>query len=146
VIEKIWGSQKNGDLLAIWVHGKQVPREQGTCQFLTPPFTELQVGYFNYQEGHEFKAHKHIPRKRVIEYTAETLLICSGSLRFDLYCENGDPVRSDVAVAGDILILLRGGHGFQALADLEMIEIKQGPFNPRFDKMPLHGAEEDASV
>jgi len=67
-------------------------------------------------------------------------------LRFDIFLENGEPVESGVAVAGDILVLLAGGHGFQATADLEMLEIKQGPYNSRYDKVPLFQEQENGSV
>ncbi len=36
---------------------------------------------------------------------------------------------------GDAVVLVRGGHGFQVLEDLEMIEVKQGPYMGEKDKV-----------
>ena len=35
----------------------------------------------------------------------------------------------------DIIMLVEGGHGFKVLKDIEMIEIKQGPYNLIKDKI-----------
>lgn len=136
MIKRINDKTSQQNLLAIWVSSHHETYEEGVT-FFTPNELEMQVGYMRYNAGHEFKAHKHIKHNRVITRTCETLLICKGALRFDLYREDGDPVFSGVAVAGDILILIAGGHGFQATEDLELIECKQGSFNPKYDKCPL---------
>lgn len=36
---------------------------------------------------------------------------------------------------GDLIMLIRGGHGFSVIEDLEMIEIKQGPYLGDNDKV-----------
>jgi len=36
--------------------------------------------------------------------------------------------------AGDLMLLSTGGHGFEVLEDIDMIEIKQGPFAEGRDK------------
>ena len=49
--------------------------------------------------------------------------------------------------AGDIIFLCQGGHGFDALEDLEMIEVKQGPYSGRAsDKVLLDEVDDDPSV
>ena len=35
---------------------------------------------------------------------------------------------------GDLMLLCTGGHGFEVLEDIDMIEIKQGPFAEGRDK------------
>ena len=35
---------------------------------------------------------------------------------------------------GDIIILFQGGHGFKILEKTNIIEIKQGPYDPENDK------------
>ena len=37
-------------------------------------------------------------------------------------------------MAGDVVLLARGGHGFEMLEDCEMIEVKQGPYAGEKDK------------
>ena len=35
---------------------------------------------------------------------------------------------------GDVILLIAGGHGFEVLEDLNMIEVKQGPYVGDADK------------
>ena len=39
----------------------------------------------------------------------------------------------------DIIILNSGGHGFKVLDTVEMIEVKQGPYNIKKDKQIFDG-------
>jgi hypothetical protein len=45
-------------------------------------------------------------------------------------------VSSRTLAAGDVM-LIRGGHGFEVIEDLEMIEVKQGPYAGDLDKVRL---------
>ena len=36
--------------------------------------------------------------------------------------------------AGDVVLLIEGGHGFEVMEDVEMIEVKQGPYAGEQDK------------
>jgi mannose-6-phosphate isomerase-like protein (cupin superfamily) len=40
-----------------------------------------------------------------------------------------------VLEAGDVILLIKGGHGFKVLEDLEMFEVKQGPYAGDEDKI-----------
>ena len=40
---------------------------------------------------------------------------------------------------GDVILLVSGGHGFQVLEEIEMIEIKQGPYSGDLDKKRFKG-------
>ena len=42
---------------------------------------------------------------------------------------------------GDVVLLIRGGHGFEVLEPLEMLEIKQGPYLGDQDKTRFGGVE-----
>ena len=35
---------------------------------------------------------------------------------------------------GDTILLTSGGHGFKVLEEVEMIEVKQGPYSGEMDK------------
>ena len=35
----------------------------------------------------------------------------------------------------DLIMLFRGGHGFKVIQDVEMIEVKQGPYTKSKDKI-----------
>ena len=37
--------------------------------------------------------------------------------------------------SGDVILLIKGGHGFEVLEDLEMFEVKQGPYAGDADKI-----------
>jgi|TARA_B100001971_G_scaffold21160_1_gene16420 hypothetical protein len=43
---------------------------------------------------------------------------------------------------GDILMLIRGGHGFKVLKNVEMIEVKQGPYSLASDKVKFKTVDE----
>ena len=40
-------------------------------------------------------------------------------------------------------MLVNGGHGFKVLQDIEMIEVKQGPYNSSLDKKVFIKADEN---
>jgi mannose-6-phosphate isomerase-like protein (cupin superfamily) len=41
--------------------------------------------------------------------------------------------------SGDVILLIKGGHGFEVLEELEMIEVKQGPYLGEQDKVRFKG-------
>ena len=45
---------------------------------------------------------------------------------------------SKVIKKDDIIILNSGGHGFKVIETVEMIEVKQGPYNIKSDKKVDH--------
>ena len=42
----------------------------------------------------------------------------------------------------DIVMLLNGGHGFKVLKDVEMLEVKQGPYKLSRDKVKFDNVDE----
>jgi len=46
----------------------------------------------------------------------------------DLYDDRHIPICSRELTAGDVVVLLSGGHGFRMLEDSVLIEVKQGPY------------------
>lgn len=47
---------------------------------------------------------------------------------------------------GDIILLVSGGHGFQVLEEVEMIEVKQGPYAGENDKKKFSSIDEDQII
>ena len=41
--------------------------------------------------------------------------------------------------AGDVILLVAGGHGFEVLEEIEMVEVKQGPYVGDTDKTRFRG-------
>ena len=101
--------------------------------FLTENEIFQQVATMNHNKGYEIQPHYHNQIKRTVDYTCETLVIRKGILKVHLY-QNMNEICSFDIHAGDILSLFSGGHGFTVLEDVEMIEIKQGPYIGTADK------------
>jgi mannose-6-phosphate isomerase-like protein (cupin superfamily) len=78
--------------------------------------------------------HVHNPVPREVHYTQEVLFIKRGRLRVDFYSEQQAYLESRVLEAGDVILLITGGHGFEVLEEVEMFEVKQGPYVGEQDK------------
>jgi hypothetical protein len=84
--------------------------------------------------GKVIAPHFHNPVSREVQVTQEVLLIKRGRLRVDFYGEDRCHLESRILEAGDTIMLVSGGHGFEVLEDVEMIEVKQGPYAAEQDK------------
>jgi len=62
------------------------------------------------------------------------LIIKRGRLRVDFFDRNQNYLESSILETGDVILLAAGGHGFEALEEIEMIEVKQGPYAGENDK------------
>ena len=86
--------------------------------------------------GKQIQPHVHNPVQRELNTTFEVLVIKQGKLRVDFYSREQRYLFSKALNAGDTILLTdAGGHGFEALDDLEMLEIKQGPYVEGEDKV-----------
>jgi mannose-6-phosphate isomerase-like protein (cupin superfamily) len=81
----------------------------------------------------------HNPVSRNVHYTQEVLLIKSGKLRVDFYDDGQNYLESRVLEGGDVILLATGGHGFEVIEEVEMIEVKQGPYAGDQDKTRFTG-------
>lgn len=102
--------------------------------FFTSGEASQQLAYMNHPKGKKIDPHVHNPVNREVVYTQEVLLIKSGSLRVDFYSDNQQYLESRVLNKGDVILLMTGGHGFEVLENIEMIEVKQGPYLGDSDK------------
>jgi mannose-6-phosphate isomerase-like protein (cupin superfamily) len=103
-------------------------------KFFTPNDFSQQLGYMNRPAGYVIQPHVHNPVVREVAYTKEVLFIRSGRVRVDFYSDEQAYLESRILSAGDVILLVRGGHGFEILEDCEMIEVKQGPYAGDKDK------------
>lgn len=122
---------RNGKVLAIIVYSA-LDREG--INFFTPNSWSQQLAYMQYPPGKIIDAHTHNPVRREVLYTQEVLFIRKGKLRVDLYSEKREYLESRILGKGDTIMLATGGHGFEVLEELEMIEVKQGPYIGDQDK------------
>ncbi len=96
--------------------------------FLTKSSLSQQMAHMKYKKGHEIKSHSHERWIRKISTTAEVLFIKKGKLRIDFYSTKGKYFLSKVLSEKDVVLFIYGGHGFEVIKNVSMIEIKQGPF------------------
>jgi hypothetical protein len=127
-------------LLAMIVR-KSFKKKKGVT-FFTPDNLNLQCGYMNHKKNYLIKPHQHLLRKNKIFYTSEVLYIIKGKLRVDFYQNKKNYLFSRIINKNEILILISGSHGFKTLSNLEMLEIKQGPFNEKSDKIKFNSVAE----
>jgi mannose-6-phosphate isomerase-like protein (cupin superfamily) len=120
-----------GEIFAIIVHAGF--KESG-IHFFTPPSYSQQLAYMRHPEGRKIPPHIHNPVTRSVEYTCEVLFIKKGRLRVDFYGEDRVLFTSRELSDGDTILLIKGGHGFEMLSELEMLEVKQGPYSGDHDK------------
>jgi mannose-6-phosphate isomerase-like protein (cupin superfamily) len=114
--------------------------------FITPNDYSQQVAYMHHPVGKVIDAHVHNLVHRDVILTQEVLFIKKGKLRVDFYDEYEDYLESTVLNAGDVILLVSGGHGFTVLEEVEMIEVKQGPYSGDADKKRFIGIGEDKVV
>lgn len=103
-------------------------------QFFTDNSYSQQLAYMHHPKGKRIEAHIHNREVRNVEYTQEVLVIRKGMLRVDFYRQNCSYEESLILYPGDVILLVSGGHGFEVLEEVEMIEIKQGPYLGENDK------------
>lgn len=99
----------------------------------------IQVGIWGYGAGKELKAHIHNEVKREVLWTQEVLFVRKGKLRANIFDTSEKKVAELEVNCGDVIILLRGGHGYDILEDgTQVLEIKNGPYvGPDMDRRRL---------
>lgn len=107
--------------------------------FITPGDYSQQVAYMHHPTGKVIDAHLHNLVHRNVVMTQEVLFIKKGKLRVDFYDNYEDYLESTVLESGDVILLVSGGHGFTVLEEVEMIEVKQGPYSGDKDKVRFTG-------
>lgn len=96
--------------------------------------------------GKDIDAHVHNLVHRNVVLTQEVLFIKRGKLRVDFYDDYEDYLESTTLEAGDVILLISGGHGFSVLEDVEMVEVKQGPYSGEADKKRFSGIDKDKVI
>jgi len=127
----VWVSDRLNNQMAMIVRSTHKP---SGIDFLTPDTFGQQVAYMNRPKGEIIKAHIHEPISRTLVGTQEVLYIRKGRIRVDFYESDRTYVSSMILEAGDLMLLNTGGHGFEVLEEIDMIEIKQGPYAEGRDK------------
>jgi len=116
---------------------------QPGIHFFTPDELSQQLAYMHHPEGKVIQPHVHNPVPRKVTYTQEVLFIKKGKLRVDFYNDQQQYLDSRILESGDVILLITGGHGFEVLEEVEMIEVKQGPYVGEQDKTRFVGISTD---
>lgn len=123
---------KSGDVIIAII----VPHDFSASgiQFFTPDSFSQQLAYMRHPAGKVIPPHTHNQVAREIHYTQEVLVIKRGRLRADFFDEARQYLESRILGTGDVILLSAGGHGFEVLDEIEMFEVKQGPYAGEADK------------
>lgn len=132
--------KKDNNILAIIIRNSFT---QPGVSFFTPNDYSQQLAYMQHPKGKHIHSHIHNEVKRSVYKTQEVLFIRKGKLRVDLYGEDKSYLQSHILYAGDVVLLIAGGHGFEVLEDVEMIEVKQGPYAGEKDKTLISPVEKE---
>lgn len=125
-----------GEVLAVILSGRF---NQPGLHFFTPDSFSQQLAYMRHPTGAKIQAHIHNPVPRQVRYTFEVLFLKRGRLRVDFFDEQQNYLESRILEGGDVILLARGGHGFEVLEEVEIIEAKQGPYVGDQDKTRFMG-------
>ena len=137
MIEQIIDDQK---LLSIIIRAEY--KSKG-IEFFTPDDFSQQLGYMNRKKNHIISPHIHNIVQRDVQFTQEVLIIKSGKVRVDYYDEKKKYLESRILNKGDVVLLAYGGHGFEMIEDSEIIEVKQGPYLDKVDKIRFDSVEKN---
>ena len=137
MIEKILHKKK---LFALIVRNNF--RKKRGINFFTDKFSTQQFGYMKHKKNYLIKPHKHNKRLTNILTTTEVIVLFKGILRVDFYDNKKKYLFSKKIYARDIIMLVNGGHGFKVLKDVEMLEVKQGPYSLSADKTKFNKIDE----
>jgi len=128
--------EHDSELLAIIIRSGYT---KDGIEFFTPDAFSQQLAYMRHPAGKVIEPHVHNPVHREVCITQEVLFLKTGRLRVDFYDTKRNYINSRVLCSGDVLLLASGGHGFEALEEIEMIEVKQGPYAGDADKTRFAG-------
>lgn len=128
MIEKI---EINKELYAIIIRSNY---KGDGIEFFTPEDFSQQLAYMRRPKGYRIQPHIHKKINKQINFTQEVLFIKSGKLKVDFFDEKKKYLQSNILEKGDIILLSKGGHGFEIIEESEIIEVKQGPYDKELDK------------
>lgn len=126
-----------GSLLALIIRASFSPPG---VNFVTPDDLSQQVGCLRHPAGKIIEPHVHNLVPRQVQLTQEVLFLRKGKMRVDFYDDDRTYLFSSLLGPGDTILLVRGGHGFEVLEDVDMLEVKQGPYVGMEDKTRFKAA------
>ena len=138
MIEKVYNQKK---LYALIVRNRY--KKKKGVSFFTDKNATQQFGYMNHKKDYVILPHRHNKRQSKILLTTEVIIILKGILRVDFYNNKEKYLFSKKLYSNDLIMLSNGGHGFKVLKDIQMIEVKQGPYSLSMDKVKFEKVNEN---
>lgn len=123
---------KNGKLIAMIVN---IDSSNEKKQFFTNNEDDVQFGVFSLEEKEIIENHYHPTKNRRITTTSEVLVVLEGEVEATLFDDNLDLISSHIIKKGNVLITFSGGHGLKVIKKTKLLEIKQGPYDEKTDKI-----------
>jgi hypothetical protein len=110
--------------------------------FLTDSANPLQLGMNFYKAGEVIKAHYHLTRQiETNSVVQEFILIGAGRAFLRLYdAADQSEFTGRQLEAGDMVLLLAGGHSFDVQDDTKIVEIKLGPYDGKTKDKVVFGS------
>jgi hypothetical protein len=106
--------------------------------FVTPNHYNLQLGYMNHPKNYKIKPHLHFQKQIKKVNTSEVLYIINGRLKINFFSSKKKYLFSRIINKGDTIMLINEGHGFEALSQVQLLEVKQGPYDFIKDKIKFN--------
>jgi hypothetical protein len=128
IIEIIMKEYKDGEQLL----ARHIPADEAWkdgLNFFSQEDEYVQVGSWGYNTGTALKPHVHNHVPREVTVTQEVLYVRRGSIKARIFGLQDQPIAEFNAIEGDVVILLRGGHGYDIIEDgTQVLEVKNGPY------------------
>ncbi len=126
---------KEGDI----VLARHVPAAvawAGGLNFFSQDQEFIQAGTWGYGAGKKLLPHIHNEVKREVLWTQEVIFVKKGSIMAHVFNTREEKIADVEVKEGDLIILLRGGHGYTIIEDdTQVLEVKNGPYvGPDLDR------------
>ncbi|NJD58369.1 MAG: hypothetical protein C3F13_00175 [Anaerolineales bacterium] len=122
---------KEDVLTSIIIRREYTPTE---TTFVTSPDLAQQLGFVVYPAGGVIKRHIHKNVDRQNISSSEALIVREGKLEIDIFDTEKHLLVTRELCAGDMVLMVSGGHGFRILEAVVLLEIKLGPYAGPADK------------
>lgn len=119
---------KEGDIIL----ARHIPAAEAWkdgLQFFSQDSEFIQFGTWGYSKDKNLLAHIHNEVKREVQWTQEVIYVRQGKIRAHIFNSKEQKITDIDVNEGDIIVLLRGGHGYTVVEDgTQVLEVKNGPY------------------
>jgi len=97
--------------------------------FLAHQENNFQLGIIAHPKGYITLPHVHYKTEKKIYDRQEMHYVESGKMKINFLTEDGEKFGEEILEAGDIALLIEGGHGMETLEEnTRVVYVKQGPY------------------